>query len=192
MTFNLQAQSDYGHTGQYVARITGRHAKFTFAREFLGRKRGKSGGVSSADVDTPGLYEECNVSRKNGKSSDFWVSVDGAGAQWVSKEMAMAIAKALDDGRAVAEIVVILGEGDERTVELRTPAQAENAKAATTLDEAVAQCAAILAALPAPLARKALTEIRRQVVPATARKNAQDKDPPAEATAPSVAESEAP
>ncbi len=57
----LSASADFGKTGQYVARIVGRDSKFTFNREFIGRKFGKRNETSQADVDDPGLYECCDV-----------------------------------------------------------------------------------------------------------------------------------
>lgn len=72
-TVTLRANSDYGQNGQFVARITGRHPKFTFAYDFLGRRAGKRGDVTEATIDDPGLYVERDVSRKRGKDDSFYV-----------------------------------------------------------------------------------------------------------------------
>jgi hypothetical protein len=155
---SLRGRADYGCTGQYVARITGRDSKFTFEREFLGKKIGKRGDVTEADVDEPGLYEECDA---------FWASLDGENARRVDKEMAMKIARGLGEHRAIGEMVAFVGDDD---VELRTAAQAEKAKAAGSLEAAIARCQEALAALPEPMVRKALIELRKRCLPLPATK----------------------
>lgn len=108
-TIHLRADADYGHTGQFIARITGRNARYTFEREFLGRKSGKRNDITEADVDDPGLYECCNISRKSGKDSRFTLVVQ-VGDDLLefdsNKEDAMKIGKAMDQGREFGDIVV--------------------------------------------------------------------------------------
>ncbi len=101
----LQASASYGHTGQYVARLTGRDSKFTFAREFIGRR---SERTSTADVDDAGLYEICDVDRRGGKDSTYWVVAKVGDELYkfaASKAEAMKIAKAFDDGRKLEDVV---------------------------------------------------------------------------------------
>lgn len=104
---SLTASADYGLSGQYIARITGRHPKFTFDREFIGRKGGKRNEVTEADVDDPGLYECCDIDKKHGKDSRFMLVLE-VGDTLVEfkcdKEDAMIVAKALDAGRPLNEI----------------------------------------------------------------------------------------
>lgn len=105
---SLSASADYGLSGQYIAHITGRHPKYTFDRQFIGRKGGKRNEVSEADVDDPGLYECCDIDKKHGKESHFYLvlEINGNLHKFKSdKEDAMTIAKALDAGRPFNEIV---------------------------------------------------------------------------------------
>lgn len=103
----LTASAAYGQTGQYVARITGRDSKFTFAREFIGRKSNRD---TSADVDEPGLYEVCDIDKKGRKESTFKLVLpngDKLATLGTDKEDAMKIAKEMAS-RSFAEIVVLL------------------------------------------------------------------------------------
>jgi hypothetical protein len=111
----LNASADYGLSGQYIARISGRDSKYTFNRDFIGRRCGKRNESTNADVDDPGLYECCDVDR-NGKKSRFYfvVEVDGDLFKFTTdKEDAMTVAKMMDDGRAFSEIVVGTKADDE-------------------------------------------------------------------------------
>lgn len=99
ITFKSSAQ--YGCSGQYIARITGRDSKFTFNREFIGRRGGKRNDETKAEVDEPGLYEVCSVHAKRGKESDYYVVVstgqgDGLRCLSCDQSAAMKIAKELD------------------------------------------------------------------------------------------------
>ncbi len=146
----LNASADYGHTGQYVARITGRDSKFTFAREFIGRKHGKRGESSSADVDEPGLYELRDVTRK-GKIDRYRLVLahnDELVCLKSDKEDAMTIAKELDKGRAFEEIVrVTLGDNGEALYEILSAKEAEKAASAASVGEAIALCWAAIEGL---------------------------------------------
>lgn len=164
----LQASADYGHSGQYVARIVGRDAKYTFAREFIGRKGGKRGDCTNADVDDPGLYEMCDVTRKRGKESRYRVILaDGETLRVVraDKDEAMKIARALDEGRRIDQIVADV-DWEEHTFTVLTAAAAKKAAAGQTLESATAACWDILQALPQKDARKILAELKRRVNPA--------------------------
>lgn len=164
---NFSASADYGHTGQYVARIIGRNSKFTFEREFLGRKSGKRNEYTSADVDTPGIYEECAVDRKRGKQSTYYVLLEGRAGQCahpIAKDAAMQIAKLLDAGHALGELAQ-LTEDESGLVLSLTPAAAKRAAAAQTLDTATEACWAVLQALPEKDAKKVLSALRARVSP---------------------------
>lgn len=105
----LSASSDYGLSGQYIARITGRNTKYTFEREFIGRKCGKRNEMTEADVDDPGLYECCDIGRKKGKESRFVLVLEVEDELYkftCDKSDAMTIAKELDSGRELDEIVI--------------------------------------------------------------------------------------
>lgn len=104
------ASADYGKSGQFVARITGRDSKFTFSREFVGRREGKRGETTVYETDETGIFEECSAT-KRGKDSEFWFAMmDGERhiALKVDKADAMKAAKELDNGRAFDSIVRVL------------------------------------------------------------------------------------
>lgn len=139
----LNASADFGHTGQYVARITGRNSKYTFEREFLGKKSGKRNEYSEAMVDDPGLYEERDVTRKGKKERYYIVINDLAGELCgfsAKTEDAMKIAKALDSGKKIDEIVRACMVDNKETYEIITVKQAEKAGPSFTVDEATEIC----------------------------------------------------
>jgi hypothetical protein len=164
----------YGKSSQYIARITGRDPKFTFNREFIGRKSGKRGDTTSADVDEPGLYEITDIDRKGNKNSAYRIlalrngellelfgtrdSADGLDG----KDAAMQIAKRMDGGEPFAEIVEVLEGGKYR---LRSKAEAKRASAAVTVDAAVEQCWTVLQALPEREAKRVLKALRDRMAP---------------------------
>jgi len=172
----LSANADFGHSGQYVARITGRDAKFTFRREFIGRKGGRRGDVTTADVDEPGLYECCNVERKAGKVSRFYILVEVADTLrrlTSDKEDAMVLAKRLGAGEQLGDMLAVTsrpGDSDpEKTIfeyEILTAAQAKRQQAAATVETAVEACCQAVEALPAAEVRKVLTALRARLKPA--------------------------
>jgi hypothetical protein len=97
-TITLNARAAFGYGGkQYIARITGRDSKFTFAREFIGRKSGKRGEDASVMLDEAGLYIVCDVDRTGNRDESFCL-FDGARRVWIYKEEAMALAKKIDEG----------------------------------------------------------------------------------------------
>lgn len=98
-TVNMTANAAYGMKGHYIARITGRDSKFTFKREFIGRKCGKRNEGCEATIDDPGLYMTCDVDRKRNKDETYYVvETDGDGIedQTCTKEEAMKLAKLMD------------------------------------------------------------------------------------------------
>lgn len=107
MTVTFGAEAANGRSGQYIARITGRDQKYQFQREFVGRKGGRRNEVSEHETDEPGLYECCDAT-KRGKDSRFYAAVEVAGtlrAFRLDKAEALAVAKALDAGGAVGDLV---------------------------------------------------------------------------------------
>lgn len=155
----LTAEAAYGLTGQYVARLTGREPKFTFAREFLGRKEGKRYERTAAEVDIAGLYETCDIT-KSGKASRFWWLADG-GLVEVRRADAMTIARAMDTGR-LAEQIVSVGDG---TYHLLSPAAARRRDAAATARAATEAVWSVIEALPAQVARRVLRDVARRLAP---------------------------
>lgn len=153
----------------YVARITGRSSKMTFEREFLGK--------GNVDVDTPGLYETRSVDKKGRAEEPDYILImqlgdDIRSCKTVSKEDAMKIAKALDAGRRLEEIVEMTAadpaEGKKYGVtsySLITPRQAETKAVAQTIDTATEACWAVLAALPEKEAKKVLANLKGRVSP---------------------------
>lgn len=144
-----------GAKNAYIARITGRDSKMTFAREFIGAER--------ADVDTPGLYETRDVDKKgHGETPEYWLllPIDGDDVQCVEtdKETAMKIAKALDAGRKFDTIVDEHGD-------LVTPRQAEQRAAAQTIDAAVAACWEVIKELSQKDLKKVIAQLRLMATP---------------------------
>jgi hypothetical protein len=197
----LSASASYGNHGQYVARITGRDNKYTFEREFLGRKTGKRGEDTSADVDEPGLYETCSVG-KRGKESTYWVLLDcpqlGIGTKGdtmrlleMDKSDAMKVAKALDAGRSIAQIVEIYrdttGEKPVNVYRLLSERAAAKQQAAATVESAIEACWAALQSLPTKEAKKVMTALRLRISPPAAK-----EDPEAARAAEAEAAQEAP
>lgn len=164
-TVTLSASADFGHTGQYVARLTGRNSKFTFEREFIGSKSGKRGDYSSADVDDPGVYEMRDVTRK-GKFDRYRIVVefDGELHKLVSdKEDAMAVCKQLDAGRAFADIVRASRDDEGKVVyEILTAKQAAQA----ALGDVAEQIAALLRPLEEKAQKAAMKRVRELLAPA--------------------------
>lgn len=177
------AESKYGCTGQYVARITGRDSKFTFNREFTGRKEGKRGETTRAEVDQPGLYEVCDVT-KRGKDSSYFVMCDTviehgelAGKKTqakkpIDKAEAMKLAKAMDEGRRFEDMVVVknVGLGSDGTTrlwdyEILSKTAAAKTQAGVTLQQAQDACWAVLQKLPENEAKKVLAALRKLVSP---------------------------
>lgn len=108
MTVTFVADAANGRSGQYIARITGRDQKYQFQREFVGRKGGRRNESSEHETDEPGLYECCDAT-KRGKDSRFYAAVEVGGvlrAFRLDKAEALAVAKALDAGVAIGDIVV--------------------------------------------------------------------------------------
>lgn len=153
----------------YIARITGRDSKMTFAREFLGKE--------SVDVDTPGLYETRSVDKKGRPEDPDYILIcevngETRSNRTVTKEDAMKIAKALDQGRTIDAIVEMtvgpVPEGKQfgaTSYSLITSRQAETSKVAQTIDTAVDGCWRILQVLPPKEAKKVLSQLRVRVSP---------------------------
>ena len=114
----LKADAKYGYGGkQFIARILGRDSKFTFNREFIGRKGGKRNESRSADVDEAGLYEERDINSK-GRVSDSYPLLLELGEELsirrVDKEDAMKIASLLDSGKSIDQIVEAIPGEDKK------------------------------------------------------------------------------
>lgn len=97
----LSATARYRSEGkQFVARITGRHPKFTFEREFIGRKSGRRGEDTNAKVDEPGLYQTRDIDSKGRADDTFvliWLDAGSLRERTIDEEDAMAIAKIVGD-----------------------------------------------------------------------------------------------
>lgn len=101
-TVTLNAAARFGYGGkQFVARITGRHPKFTFAYDFMGKKEGKRGESTNVMIDDPGIYITRDVDSKGRADDSFALvyAVDGELRMlWIAREFAMKLGKALDSG----------------------------------------------------------------------------------------------
>lgn len=161
----LSASARFGYGGkQYIAHITGRSSKFTFDREFIGRKYGKRNEGSEADVDEAGLYETCDIDKRGDKESTYYVILgedDNLARYEISKDLAMKIAKRLDGPEQIADILTV----DDEDIILLTPAQAKRRQATATLESAVEARWDMLQCLPEKEAKKVLTALRKRVSP---------------------------
>ena len=177
MAITLKAYNGYnerfapsGAKKAYIARITGRDSKMTFAREFLGH-----GDVM---VDDAGLYE-VRTTDKKGRADDEYILLldcpafpakdgDTIRSFIASREEAMKLAKAMESRTidAIAEVVDATSEKRaERTWAFVTPKQAEKAAVAQTIDSATNACWSILQALPEKEAKKVLAALKARVSP---------------------------
>lgn len=99
-TITLIAVAKYGYEKkQFVAGIIGRDSKFTFNREFLGRKEGKRGESTSVEVDEPGLYETRDIGSKGATTDEYFLvypTASGIASHKIAKADAMAIAKSME------------------------------------------------------------------------------------------------
>jgi hypothetical protein len=114
-TITLSAYSDFGLTGQYIARLTGRAPRVDFSREFVGQKGGKRNESTSCETDEVGCYEINDQTRK-GRDRKYMLVVPWSGVNGdldelrllaTDKEDCMAICKRLDAGERFGEIVEI-------------------------------------------------------------------------------------
>lgn len=156
--------SSYGpESGQYIARVIGRHARWTFEREFIGRKTGKRHDVTEADIDTPGLYEVCSIDRKGRKEQRYVLLLDwsrGLTQITADKRDAMRIGRGLADGLAISQIAAT---DDGATYQILTPAQRRAADVARTVDKAAEECWQVLQALPLKFARRVVVSLRKRL-----------------------------
>lgn len=175
----LKAQSSaYGNNHQYCARITGRHPKFTFEREFIGKKEGR-GDFTCAYVDEPGLYMECDIDKKGRKDETYYVVLSRTADTpalsptadpdllqiKISESDAVAVAKRIEGGEALEQIVGVTKADGKYRYELRTKSEAKRASAAATVDSAVAHCWDVLQSLPEREAKKVLAELKLRISP---------------------------
>lgn len=131
LSFNASARYGYGGK-QYVARILGRHSKFTFNREFIGKKGGKRGEGTSADVDTPGLYETRDIDSKGRPDDTYYVVIAANDRLYrfeAAKEDAMKIGKEMDSGRSFDDIVAFVpGDSEAKATKATLQAQLEEVR----------------------------------------------------------------
>lgn len=179
-TVTLHAESDYGHSGQYIAQLMGREPKVQFRRQFVGTKFGKRNECTSYETDEVGVYEINNETRK-GKVRNYYLVVEFNGEfkqLLTDKEDALTICKRLDSGELFGTIVKVeLGEksmdreGNPQMKEDGTPwrkivysiihpTEAKRAVAAANIDAAVAAILALVADLPIVDQKKALKMAR--------------------------------
>jgi hypothetical protein len=103
-TVTFSAARERGSRGHaFIAQITGRHPKFTFAYEFRGKKD-RNGDVEY-QTDEPGLYVERDVDSKGRSTDTFWVAYNAPDGSFraasIAKERAMEIARRMDSGAPV-------------------------------------------------------------------------------------------
>jgi len=176
----LTAESrEWKNTGQYIARITGRAAKYTYAREFVGRK---SGSTSEALIDEPGIYEIGDIDKKGRKDPGFVIIVtrpahcppktERGDPQLIrfpaSETDVMILTKRMDQGESLDEMVectVSLDPEAKYGYRVRGKGEAKRASTAATIEEAVEQCWQLLQAFPEREAKKVLAALKLRVSP---------------------------
>lgn len=172
----ISDSKEYGNRKNYVARIAGRNSKMTFEREFLGK---------TPDIDEPGLFEICDYDRKGRKEISYVlvlavpeeVQAGGIAKLVTDKEDAMKIARRMDDGESIEQIVVAeprenrdqwLAEHPGKTgyvYAIRTKGEAKKATVAATVDSATNDCWKVLSLLPEKEAKKVLAALKLRVSP---------------------------
>jgi hypothetical protein len=174
----LTAESkSYGNNGQYIAHVTGKDSKYTYRREFIGRK---SERYTTAYVYEPGLYEICDLDKKGRKEIELVVVLartaecpplsEKADPDFVrlpiDEKDAVAIARRLSEGESLSEIVAV-----ERASEtgykarIRDRREAKRASAAATVDSAIEHCWEVMQSLPEKEAKKVLAALKARVSP---------------------------
>jgi len=166
ITINVESK-EYGNSKQYIAHITGRAAKFTFERNFVGRR---SDRFTSYSTDEAGLYENCDINRKGQKECGYLVVATAPDGELVKMrsnlDEAMEIAKRMDAGEALESMIEIVGkEGAGWTYTLRTKSEAKAAISGQTIDSATEACWQIMQALPEREAKKVLAALKLRVSP---------------------------
>ncbi len=191
-TTTLTAESRwYGNERQYIARLTGRDSKFTYQRKFIGRKSGSS---TSATVDTPGIYEICNIDKKGNKESYFRLiaetpdgglaslkahgdNLDGGDADSV----VMGLLKRMDAGEEFASMISLERRADSTwAYRVMSKSAAARADRAASIDQAVDACWQILQAFPEREAKKVLAALKLRVSPKPAEIEAPEPEPSVE------------
>ena len=171
--------NEYGNSKQYIARISGRDSKFTFRREFAGRKTGRRNDRTEAFVDEPGLFEICDIDKKGRKDLGYALIVrrtpdcpplsETADPDFIrfdpTTEQAVTLARRMDDGDDLAEIVEITRAEDGYHFQIRSKSEAKKASAAASIDQAVEECWQILQAFPEREAKKVMAALKLRVSP---------------------------
>lgn len=165
----LVAQSAHSHGGQYIARLVGRHTRYTFEREFVGRKSGKRHERSEADLDSPGLYEVCDVNRA-GKNHRYVFILDVGHALVAfdcQRAEAMRVARSLDEGLAFTQVVRANAKGESYEVLSVAQAKREQRQAdvARSIEAATHECWGILQALPIREAKRVVLLLKKRLTP---------------------------
>lgn len=166
-TITLTASARYGYGGkQYIARITGRDAKYTFDRRFVGTKGGKRREDSEYQTDEPGLYVTCDLDSKGRKDETYWLierqADGGLDDATVTREQAMLLARLLDDGKTLEEAVAQVLPPKKPVQEVREFLAAVEAKdQAATLTTFGPISTRLRGGDTSPCARSVLTELAR-------------------------------
>jgi hypothetical protein len=175
-TVTLTADVEYnerfapsGAKKAYVARLLGRvSGAQTFNREFLGK--------GAVVIDEPGLYERQIGCKKGGADQYYHVVVEVDGdlrkSTDVGRETAMTIAKRMDGGERIGDMVRLTGRPSQRypavTVydcEVMTKSEAAKAAKGATVDSAIDACWQVLSLLPEKEGKKVLAALRGRVSP---------------------------
>jgi hypothetical protein len=180
-TVTLTAGADFGQTGQYIARLTGRAPRVQFERNFVGAKGGKRKELTSYETDEVGVYEVNNVTRK-GRVREYWLVLpwkDELCLLRTDLEDSLAICKRLDAGEVLTDFVKIelgdpmhnrdgspvLDEGEQPRHELvysvLTSREAKKALAGALITSAVSSIIEVLAGF-GPADQKKILSVMRE------------------------------
>lgn len=185
LVVTLTASADFGKTGQYIARLTGRAPKVQFAREFCGTKEGKRKDTTRYETDEVGVYEINDETRK-GRDRSYWFVLPWQAELRIIRtdhEDCLAICKRLDGGEILTAFVklergepMVNRDGSPALKEdgqpkhklvyaILTAREAKSAIATASLDTAISGIVAILAGLSPADQKKVLTSVRTQLAP---------------------------
>lgn len=161
----VAVSKEYGNNRQYIARITGRHSKFVFEREFIGRKLDRR---TEALVDEPGCYEVTDLNKLGQKDSSYFFVLDTpSGLQSLitdAHDVAM-VQKRIESGEQFCQIVQAIEQDGKWLYRILTKVQAKHASVATTVASATEHCWSVLQALPEKEAKAVLAALKLRVSP---------------------------
>lgn len=178
-SIHLYARSYKLHqNNQYIAKITGRHERYTFERELCGNAVLNR---TEAIIDKPGLYEIANINREGVRSSVYRLIVpqaDGDGLILLhvggdylgphdtdAESIACLLARRMDGGQRLSDMIQLEDTEDGWGYRIAPPLPVEKETKMRTRQQAADECVRILQAFSLKDVRLILKEIREQLFP---------------------------